>query len=130
MANFNKFQLFRLHFSIPHKVDIKEPERRERRNEVQCEPSPNIDTMPEERVADEVVGNQEIICRQATCLPAGSLNLKMRWLMKAIGLLHEVRDTCDGKSWLEKFEIFKSKCLNENIPVRTIVAFKLKLRKL
>ena len=128
MANFNKFQLFRLHFSIPHKVDIKEPEQKVKLNQAPCEP--NLDILLEERVTDDVICEHNIVYRQASCVPANSLNMKTRWSMKEIEFLHDIENIRCGKTFPELFEIFKSKCLKENIPVRTLEAFRRKLNRL
>ena len=131
MNNFNAFKLFRLHFSIPRKMEIKAFEQKDTQKQTPVETIYEQHVVPEDsRVIDDDVGDQDIVQRPVSCLPANNLNFKTRWCMEELETLHEINASRVGKTLLQMYDIFKKKCTEHNIPVRTFKAFKRKLDKI
>ena len=112
MVNFNKFRLFRLHDTIPHRLPDRSKTSTPDKVDTEKESTRNTDleTYVEEetvnRISDEI---QEIDTRvektQPMCLPFESSRLKRKW-------------TSDEHKCLgDKYEGFKAACLSRKIPI-------------
>lgn len=119
-------QLHRLHFTVPHKVELETGEQRKNKREEETrdtevssrgermeEMSKKIGDDDDPLVFDKNIGHK----RTSTCKPVTKIT-QSTWSSQEIEFLHEVR-SLDGINFPEKYERFKLKCLKSNIPLRT-----------
>jgi hypothetical protein len=134
--NLRNVHLNRLHFTVPHKMDVKMTGAVKKhtgemvdsdlglKGDVATEETQrNIGQDDELLVFDRNIGPQRSInCRPIT-------KLQSTWSGQEIEFLHQV--CCvEGLTIPKKYELFRSKCFNSNIPVRTFRAFECKLRRI
>ena len=136
MAKFNKFKLFRLHQTIPHRLSTSSGATACQKN-ASDKQSPNItesERAGEEACPQETGDEMELIetrmeKQQPFCMPSETGGVKRRWKSEELEALHNVsRKTL--KTLDEKYKEFKTECIKNNIPFRTKKAFKVKLSRL
>jgi hypothetical protein len=136
LANFNvrNLQLNRLHFTIPHKLEMWTGEEKKRKREEERTETKEVEQPPKNVTADDGDRDDEPILfdrniglpRTSSCYPI-STSFKDPWSAQELEFLHA--QSLEEISVLEKYERFKLQCLRSNIPFRTFRAFETKLRR-
>ena len=136
MANFNKFKLFRLHHTIPHRMDSKATTFPKDVGENELPTSTESERFEDEPQPNEIGDEVEVETRETSiekqeplCLAFKTGGIKRKWRTEELEILHNVSRKKE-KTLEEKYEDFKTQCMSENIPFRTKKAFKVKLSRL
>lgn len=136
MSHFHKFKLFRLHWTIPFKMTTVEATQTVKAIKTTSPfVTEDLVTHVEEngRITDEdnlsIVDN--VTFRVPTCLPVG-LRTKERWTADELELLDEVRRARyrEQITLTSAYDLYKKKCLERNVQIRSFVAFKRKVDRM
>lgn len=131
MSHFHKFKLFRLHWTIPFKMTTVEATQTEKVSKTTSSTEDLVTYVEENaRITDEdtlSIGDN-VTFRVPTCLPVG-LRTKERWKADELELLDLVRRERDREQMTltSSYNLFKEKCLERNVQIRSFIAFKRKL---
>ena len=130
--NFNKFKLYKLHWTIPHKLPTPAEESRTSTTEVEKVADESIRELIDHdsgnRIAqDEDTENQTVLSRPVSCLPL--VQHKVKWSSRELELLNEIVLIRNGRSAPAMYTIFKERCLSNGIPFRTFRAFENRLKR-
>ena len=138
---FRNLQLNRLHFTIPHKLEMltgaekKSTKKGETKQSEEVTTNDNkVEELPPKYVDHDNADDDPILFdkdighrRTSTCFPI-STSLKAPWSAQELEFLHAQR--LAEVTIREKYERFKLQCLRSNIPFRTFRAFETKLQRL
>lgn len=135
LSHMNLYKVFRLHHSIPFRLEPfeKETARKVREEPAECNENVNFEVegechkIPEEEI---IVQDQNVSMRAATCLPLGA-NCNKRWTAKELEILDDVRSGRSEKvPHTSLYEVFKQKCIENGISFRTFKSFNSKLSRM
>jgi len=136
--HFRQLKLYRLHFSIPHKLPELEakPDSVIKEADVRDRETSKPDDKEVEGTSRKIGDDDECLIfdrnvdsrRQSTCQPVKKITNTI-WSGRELEILHnvsEINETCLQKM----YDSFKLKCIQSKIPFRTFRAFESKLRRL
>ena len=129
LSGVNTLQLFRLHPSIPGKLDMKkEQTSRKESRPVDIHP-PEEHEYATERITDDdnenampQMGEEEVVPVQHYATSRGY----SRWSPRELAIVMEVSGNT-SETLFKKFQTYQKRCREENIPDRSWAAFKRKL---
>jgi len=132
LPHFNKFKLFRLHQTISFRMAFGEPTHTVKASRDVVPMTEDLVTRVEVRGRitddDSLSRADNVAFRAPTCLPVG-IRTKERWTPTELELLDEVQSSRDRErmSVTSMYDLFKEKCMANNVSFRSFVAFKRKL---
>lgn len=137
IPGYNQHEVYRLHWSIPHKIKVTELDKTKPKahpsddRSIEFESTKVNDDVFDNRTTDdanlEIV--QEVQTREVTCLPV-EVYKKKRWTPIELEILHNLHSNTQNKSIPELYNAFKQACLGRGIPFRTFCAFEMRFRRL
>lgn len=131
LNNIHTFRVWKLHPSIPYKLDIKKkavifnPSAQQQQKQVSCEKIRDEDETAGLETIDAENGNgnsDQVDIVRSRHMPTSACHHSVVWSSGELMLLKEAVKECQGNR-AQKYRLYQEKCRQKGIPDRTLKAF-------